>query len=138
MHLNISLKLWLIFCCHQQKIVKMSHLWHFNDHNSESKHDNKTNDPIFSSTLWALSAVIFYFCISRPSKFNSMGSPLYLLVCKVHVYVLKMTLSSLLTKISFFYIKLVNFWYIICFVSNLISIWPQSYWPQVMSFLIKL
>ena len=135
MHLNISLKLWLIFCCHQQKIVKMSHLWHFNDRNSESKHDNKTNDPIFSSTLWALSAVIFYFWISRPSKIQFHGVPP---LSSGHVYMLKMTLSSLLTKISFFYIKLVNFWYIICFVSNLISIWPQSYWPQVMSFLIKL
>ena len=29
--------------------------------------------PFFSSTLWALSAGIFHFCISGPSKFNSMG-----------------------------------------------------------------
>ena len=39
-HLNILPKLWLVFCCHQQKIPKMKHLWHFNYHSSGSKHDN--------------------------------------------------------------------------------------------------
>ena len=29
-----------------------------------------TNDPFFSSALWALSVAIFHFCISRPSKFS--------------------------------------------------------------------
>ena len=38
MHLNIFPKLGLIFCCIQQKVHKMSHFWHFNDHNSGSKH----------------------------------------------------------------------------------------------------
>ena len=33
-------------------------------------------DPIFSSNLWALSVRIFHFCISRPSKFGSIWSPL--------------------------------------------------------------
>ena len=32
-------------------------------------------NPFFSSTLWALSVDIFHFCISRPSKLNSMGTP---------------------------------------------------------------
>ena len=31
--------------------------------------------PFFSPNLWALSVGIFHFCFSRPSKFNSMGSP---------------------------------------------------------------
>ena len=34
LHLNVLPKLWLTFCCHQQRIQKMSHLRHFNDHNS--------------------------------------------------------------------------------------------------------
>ena len=47
-HLNMLLKLWLIFCCHQQKMQKISHFWRFNDHNSGgSKHDKCTNDPVF-------------------------------------------------------------------------------------------
>ena len=39
-HLNILPKLWLIFCCYQEKIWKMRHFWHFKDHNSGSKHHN--------------------------------------------------------------------------------------------------
>ena len=37
----------------------------------------------FSSTLWALSVSIFHFCIWRPSKFNSMGSPLCIMFWSV-------------------------------------------------------
>ena len=37
-----------------------------------------------------------------------------------HIYMAKMTLSSLLTYISFFYITFANFWYITCFLPNLI------------------
>ena len=62
-HLNKLLKLWLKFCCDQQKIQKMSHFWHFNGHNSGSKHDNQTNDPIFLIYLSILSIGIFHFCI---------------------------------------------------------------------------
>ena len=40
MHVNILSKLWLIFCWHQRKTQKMSHYWHLNDHNLDSKHDN--------------------------------------------------------------------------------------------------
>ena len=43
--------------------------------NSERKHDNFTNDPIFSSTLSSLSVCTFHFCISGPWKFSSMRSP---------------------------------------------------------------
>ena len=62
-HLNKLLKLWLKFCCDQQKIQKMSHFWQFNGHNSGSKHDNQTNDPIFLIYLSILSIGIFHFCI---------------------------------------------------------------------------
>ena len=82
----------------------------------------------FPCTLWALSVSTFNFCISRPSKFSSMGSlsPLhYVLVCKIHIYMPKMTLSSLLTQASFFYKKFANFRYITCFVLNLILIWSR-------------
>ena len=86
---------------------------------------------IFSaSTLWALSIAIFHFCILRPSKFSSLGSlsPLrFVLICKTHIYIPKMTLLSLLTYTSFFYKNFAKFRYITCFVSNLILIWPQSH-----------
>ena len=39
MHLNILSRLWLIVCCHQQKIKKMRHFGHFNDYNFGSKQD---------------------------------------------------------------------------------------------------
>ena len=44
--------------------------------------------PFFSSTLWVLFVGIFHFCISKPSKFSSMGSPPlhYVLVCKIHIW----------------------------------------------------
>ena len=86
--------------------------------------------PFFSSTLWALSVGIFPFCISRPSKFNSIGSLLslnYVLVCKTHFCMSKMAHWSLLTSISFLYVKFANFWYITCFVPNMIPIWSQSH-----------
>ena len=50
LRVNILSKLWLILCCHQQKIQNTSHFW------------------------WALSVGIFHFCISRTSKPSSMGS----------------------------------------------------------------
>ena len=42
----------------------------------------------FSSTHRTLSVCIFDFCILRPSKFSSMGSPPlhYILVCKILTY----------------------------------------------------
>ena len=99
MPLNILPKLWVTLCCHQQKIQKMSsHFWRVYDHNFGSKHDNQTNDPIFLFVLWALSFGIFHFRISKPSKFSSMGPPFaYVLVCKIHIYMLKMSLSRLST-----------------------------------------
>ena len=73
--------------------------------------------------------MIFHLCISRLWKFNSMGSlPLYfLLVCKKYVYMPKMTISSLLTQIFFFYIEFARLWYITCFVPKLKASWPQSH-----------
>ena len=82
-HLNILPKLWLMFCCYQQYIQKMSHFWPFNDHNSRSKNYKYTNDAIFSSTFWARSVAIFHFCNSRTSNFSSTGSPFCLMFCSV-------------------------------------------------------
>ena len=64
MNLTIFPKLWRILGCNQQKIQKMSHFWHFNDHNSGSKHDNQINDPIFviyspRSVHWNISFLHF-------------------------------------------------------------------------------
>ena len=81
----------------------------------------------FSSFLWALSVGIFHFCFSRPSKFNSMGSPSlhYVLVYNIHTCMLKITLSSLLTSVSFFYVKCANLLYITSFAPNLIKFGPD-------------
>ena len=133
-------KLELIFCCHQQKIQKMNHFWQVNGRESGSKQDIT---PFFSSTLWALFFGIFHFSISRPSKVYGRHPLLYLLVCKIRIYMLKMILSILLTYIKFAYL-----WYITSFVPNLISTWPQShglscsalwgFWDSLASFLINL
>ena len=72
----------------------------------------KKNDT-FSHTHWAVSICVFYFCILRPSKYNSWDPPLhfvfarkihiyipplhYFSVCKTHIYMPKITLSSLLS-----------------------------------------
>ena len=82
-----------------------------------------------SSAPWALPVSIFRFCIWSPLKFISMDSPPlgYTLVCKKHIYIQKMTLSSLLTWIPSFCMKFVKFLYKSCFVMNLIPIWPQSH-----------
>ena len=60
-------------------------------------------------------------------KIQFHGVPLlhYVLVSKIHIYMSNITILSLLTKISFFYIKLANFWYVTCFVPNLIPIWAK-------------
>ena len=110
-------KLWLIFCWHQPKIQKMIHFWHFNDHNLGSKHDNLTNDPIFSTC--SLSSIRWYisFLHFKTFKIQFYGSLPSLP---------KMTLSSLLTRTSFFYKKFCNFRYITCFVPNLILIWSHG------------
>ena len=123
------LKLWLSFCCPQQKIQKMNHFWHFNDHNSGSKDDNKKNNLIFfiyslTSSPWYIS---FLYLKTFKIQFLEVPPSLYYaLVCKIHIYMLKMILSSLLIWISFYYIKFDNFWYITCSVPNLISMWLQS------------
>ena len=92
--------------------------------------------PFLSSTC-IFSSTHRLFCISRPSKFNSMGCSLtswryntclyYVQVCEIHIYMSKMTLSSLLTQIFFFYITFANFWYITCFAPNLTPIWTRSH-----------
>ena len=90
------------FCCYEQKIQKMNHLLHFNEHTSSSKHLNLTNGPIF--LIYSLRSIRrhFHFCVSRHSKFSSMGSPPplhYVLVCKIQIYIPKMILPSLLTSL---------------------------------------
>ena len=53
-------------------------------------------------------------------------SPLhYVLFCIKHIYMPKITFQ---TYISFFYLKFNNFWYITCFVPNLIPIWSPIPW----------
>ena len=105
----------------------MIHFWHFTGHNSWSKFDNQTNDLIF--LIYSLSSFSWYFSFLHFQTFKihlDGVSPLhYALVCKTHIYMLKITLSSLLTQIFYFYEQFARFWYIKCFVPNLVTILPQ-------------
>ena len=47
MHLNILPKLWLSFCCHQQKTQKANHFWHFMTKTLGVNMITKQNDPFF-------------------------------------------------------------------------------------------
>ena len=81
-------------------------------------------NPFFPSTLLASSVGIFHFCISRPSKVNSMGSLPHLhsvLICKIHIYMPKIKDRFLFSK------KFANFCYVTSFVPNLILIWSRSH-----------
>ena len=62
---------------------------------------------------------------SIPWRFRSLLH--YVLVLKIQVDMPKITLSSLLTYISFFYKTFANFRYITYFVSSLIPVWFQSH-----------
>ena len=87
-HLNKLLKLWLKFCCDQQKIKQMSHFWHFNDHNSESKHDNQTNDPIF--LIYSLNFIHWFISFLHLKifkiQFHGVPSLYYVQVFKLLIY----------------------------------------------------
>ena len=124
MHLSILPKLLKILCCHQQKIQKMTDFWHFNDHNYAIKHDNLTNNTV--SLICSLSFILFciLFLHFKTLETQFHGVPLLhcVLVCKIHIYMPKMTLSSLSTQKPFFYIKAANLWYITCFAPNLIPV----------------
>ena len=56
-----------------------SHVLHFNNHNSGSKHDFyhflNILKPFFSSTLWALSVGLTHLCIPKTSKFHFRDPP---------------------------------------------------------------
>ena len=65
----------------------------------------------FSSVLWALPVDIFHFCISRTTKFRSPLCIMFWSVKYTFTY-LNITLSKFWTKMSFFYDKFANFWYV--------------------------
>ena len=105
----------LIFCCHQPKMQKISHFWHFADHNSGGKHDNETNNPTFFT--YSLSFISWYIWFLDFKTFKIYFSLHYVLICKrcMPIYIPKIALSSLLIQIRLFYRKFAIFWYITCF-----------------------
>ena len=80
----------------------------------------------FSSNFSPLSDSIFHFCISRPSKFSSMGSPLWNMFWSVK-YTFTYQRRHFQAYISFFYIKFATFLYIKCFVPDVTLIEPMDY-----------
>ena len=88
------------------------------------------NDSIFIICSMSSARQYISFLYLKPFKIHFYGFPPplgYTLVCKKHIYIQKMTLSSLLTWIPSFCMKFVKFLYKSCFVMNLIPIWPQSH-----------
>ena len=102
MHFITLPNLWLTFCW-LNKIQKISHFWHFNDHNSRIKHDKQTNDPTFLS--YFLGSICWYIsCLHFKSfkiQFNRVPWLQYILVCKIQIYILNKTFSNLLNIFSF-------------------------------------
>ena len=89
-----------------------------------------------SSISWSISFLHF-----KTFKIQFYGVPPlhFFLVSKIHIYMSKITRSSLLTWISFFYIEFPDFWYITCSVPNLIPIWSRSHgltWKRVQNRII--
>ena len=74
-----------IFCCHQQKIQKISHFGYFNDSNLGSKHDNETNDPIFLISHLSCICCYIYFMHFKTLEIQFHGVPHlhYVLVCEI-------------------------------------------------------
>ena len=71
-YLNVFLELWLMFCCYQQKIQKISNFWHFKDSKSGSKHDNQTNHPNF--WICCLSSILWYVSFQDLQNSSQWGS----------------------------------------------------------------
>lgn len=110
MQLIILPKLWLIFLLSSEKNIKKYTI----------------SDIILTimSTLGALFVGMFFKTFSRDFKkfkIQVHGVPIlnYVLVCKMHLYMPKMTLSSLLTLVLIVCIKPTFLWYIICLLSKL-------------------
>ena len=80
----------------------------------------------FFQLLFKLHQLV-YFIFALQDLQNSVSLLHFVLLYKIHIYMPKMTLSGLLTWISFLYVKFANFSYIICSVPNLIPIWFRSH-----------
>ena len=55
-------------------LQKKHYFGQFEDHNSRTKKENQTDDPIFSFIFWALTISNFHFCILKLAKFIFIGS----------------------------------------------------------------
>ena len=124
MCLNKLLKLWLTFCCHQQKIHKWTIFDILMTFTVGVPMIMRQMTPSFSSTLWDLFADIFHFWIARPSNFSS--------ICIVfwpvkYIFNAKDDTFEAVKIGTLFYIKFAVFWYITCWVPNFLPIWPQSH-----------
>ena len=90
--------------------------------------------PFFSSVLQALSIGIFNFSFKDLQNLSPLLH--FVLFCKIHIYMPKITLSSLLTWISFLYVKFAKFSHI-CSALNLIPIWSRSHGLNLLLTFIK-
>ena len=101
-----------MFCLHQQKIQKNLTIFDIlMTINPGANMITRQLTPFFfvnslSSIRWFIS-----FLHLKTFKIQFLGVPplYYFLVCKIHIFMLKMTLSRLFTQISFFYIKFKQF-----------------------------
>ena len=86
-------------------------------------------DCLFDSDDYEITMITWSLLHFKIFKIQFCGVPFlhYILFCKIHISMQKMTLSNLLKYISFFSIKLANFLYMTCSICYLIPIWAQSH-----------
>ena len=126
MHLNVLPKMWLIFCCRQQK--GQENKTHFEILMTITPGVSMITRKIilfFFHLLFKLVLLVYFILHFTTFKIQFYGVPSLccVLVCTIHIYMPKMTLSTWI----FFYMKFVHFWYLTCSFPNLILIWPQSH-----------
>ena len=81
--------------------------------------------PFFHLLFKFYQLVYLIFVFQHPEY--SVPTLHFVLFWKIHIYMPKMTLSSLLTWIFFLYIKFANFLYLIYFVPSSKLIWSRSH-----------
>ena len=68
MNVNILPKLYLIFCCHQQKIQNMSHFWHFDYHNLETTLPNLIVGEGYNTKFFKIDITHFHLWTTHQTK----------------------------------------------------------------------
>ena len=115
-----------LICWHQQKYKKWETFHSLMTITLGATITTRQMTPFFIYSLSSTRCCISFLHL-KTFKVQFLGVPSlrYFLVCKIHIYIPMMTLSRLLTQISFLYKKFSNFRNTTYFVPNSITIWPE-------------